>query len=114
MKPQLRKLSLAVGTGGNILNWKEELDHPYFECEACQSLGTSGDLVLANMSQYGILIPSGQGTGPEMATSIHFKFDYNQTSFRFGWYMDGKPLWRTYETDRQSGTYSPFVTLAAR
>ena len=113
VKPQLRVMSLAVGTGGNVLNWKEELDYPYQSVEHCAALGTTGDIVLADWSQYGVALPQGQTAQPQFNTSIHFKFDYAQTSFRFLWYMDGHPLWRTYETDRQGGTYSPFVTLAS-
>jgi HK97 family phage major capsid protein len=113
VKRQLRVMSLAVGTGGNVLNWKEELDHPYHEVEHCAALGTTGDIVLGDFGQYGVTLPQGQGNGPRFDTSIHFKFDYAQTSFRFLYYCDGHPMWRTSETDRQGGTYSPFVTLAS-
>jgi len=114
VKPQLRTMSLAVGTGGSVLNWKEELDLPQQSNEHCQALGTSGDIVLADMSQYGVATPQGASNSAIFDTSIHFKFDYAQTSFRFLFYMDGHPMWRTFETDRQGGTYSPFVTLATR
>lgn len=114
VKPQLRSMSMAVGAGGNVLNWKEELDYPYQTNEHCQALGTSGDIVLATWNQYGVATPQGANTSPIFDTSIHFKFDYAQTSFRFMFYMDGHPMWRTYETDRMGGTYAPFVTLATR
>ena len=114
VKPQLRTMSLAVGDGGSVLNWKEELDHPYNINEHCPAKGTVGDIFLGDFSQYGVSLPAGQGNGPAFQTSIHFKFDYAQTSFRFMWYMDGHPLWRTVETPRNGDTISPFVTLATR
>jgi len=114
VKPQLRYMSLAVGTGGNVLNWKDELDLPYNTNEHCSALGTTGDIVLAKWDQYGVAMPQGSNTSPIFDTSIHFKFDYAQTSFRFLFYIDGHPMWRTYETDRQGGTFAPFVTLATR
>lgn len=112
VRKQFRLMALAIGTGGSRVDWQEELVYPHFANEHCQALGTEGDVILADWSQYGVILPQGQNQTPIFDTSIHFKFDVAQTSFRFLFYMDGKPMWRTTETPRHgSYTPAPFVTL---
>ena len=112
VRKELRLMALAIGTGGSRINWKEELVYPSFANEHCQALGTEGDVILADWSQYGVILPQGQNQTPIFDTSIHFHFDVAQTDFRFIYYVDGKPMWRDHETPRH-GSYepTPFVTL---
>jgi len=50
------------------------------------------------------------------ASSIHFKFDYSQTTFRFVYYFDGQPRLVSPITPFKGtgSTVSPFVRIEAR
>ena len=76
-----------------------------------QTLGTQGDIGLADFSQYLI----GDKGGIKVATSIHLRFDYDETAFRFVLRYDGQPWWLSALTPRRgTSTLSPFVVLAVR
>jgi len=80
--------------------------------QACQTLGTVGDIIFASLPQYASVLKSG---GIRADYSIHLFFDYDVTTFRFIFRMGGQPWWSTSVAAKNgSGTYSPFVTLAAR
>lgn len=84
---------------------------PVFAIEQAKTLGTVGDIVLADMSQYGWI----QKGGLESATSIHVKFTTDQTAFRFIVRVDGQPLWHSAMTPANgTNTLSPFVALETR
>lgn len=85
------------------------LGAPVIEVEHCSSLGTVGDIVLADLAMYqGI-----QKGGVETASSIHVKFATDETAFRFVYRFDGAPLLSSALTPAQgSNTQSPFVTLS--
>ena len=118
--PQLATMALAVGTGGVPL-WlpanglagqpmQTLMGRPLLFSEKCQTLGTAGDISLVDLSQYKIGEKAG---GIQIATSIHFKFDYDQQSFRFVLRYDGQPTWTSALTPlRSSSTLSPFVVLS--
>ena len=126
IEPQLFTLSLPVGTGGSVMpvyipsqNQTGEvagtlLGVPIIFVEQCATLGTKGDLVLTDWSTYW----SANKGGVESASSIHLKFDYNQTTFRFVTWFDGQPRLKNailpYKANSNSDRVSPFVTLAAR
>jgi HK97 family phage major capsid protein len=116
---QLFKMGLAVGTGGipvwmpaNQLSgrpYKELMGQPIFFTEKMQSLGTAGDIGVADMSQYLV----GDRGGLKVASSIHVKFDYDRTAFRFVLRYDGTPSWLTTLTPLNgSDALSPFVILS--
>ena len=84
---------------------------PVIEIEQCETLGTVGDIILADWSQY---ICADKGDIQE-AMSIHVDFVYGQQLFRFTYYFDGQPRWSSPLTPfKGSNTLSPMVTLAAR
>jgi len=113
--PQLAKMEFTIGTAGERIRKEDALQYPDFMNEHCQALGTAGDIILPDWSQYGVALPQGQAQRPVFDTSIHFKFDYAQTSFRMLWYMAGHSMWRTYDTPRHGTNYlTPVVTLAVR
>lgn len=90
------------------------LGRPAYESEHLASaLGTSGDLVLVDPTQYAIAY---KGTfTPQVESSAHLYFDSNKTAFRLVFRIDGQPLWDTYWTPAKgSVTKSPIVTLATR
>jgi len=113
--PQLESMTLAVGAGGSVMPMDQVMRYPHTETEHCRAIGDVGDISLNNFSQYGAIVPAAQGMKPTFDSSIHFRFDVAQTTLRFMFYADGKPLWRTYETPLYGATTrSPFVNLAAR
>lgn len=84
---------------------------PLLLAEQASQLGTLGDLILADFSQYRIY-----QAPPRYALSVHKGFDLDQSAFRFILRFDGKPLYSSAVTSWNGSniTRSPFVTLAAR
>jgi HK97 family phage major capsid protein len=87
------------------------LGRPIVPIEFCSTLGTAGDIVLGDFSQY-LLVEKG---GVEEAESIHVKFLTDETAFRFivrnnGQPMDDEPITPLNGTNE----LSPFVSLAVR
>ncbi len=116
--PQLYEMSLAVGTGGapiflppggaTAAPYGQLLGRPVVPIEQCQAVGTAGDIILADMSQYYVVDKGGVNT----ASSIHLKFDYNQTAFRWTYRVDGRPIWKSALTSfKGSLSLSPFIIL---
>ena len=87
------------------------LGRPIIPVESCSALGTVGDLILADLSQY-IAITKG---GVKADQSMHFWFDQNTRAFRFTMRVGGQP-WLSAAIARKNGTstLSHFVTLATR
>lgn len=117
--PQLMQLSLQVGTGGAPV-WQPSAspDHPdmllgrpiYFN-EWLPTVGDTGDLLLANWSQYleGTLTPM------QSDESMHVRFLEHERTFKFWTENAGRCWWRSALTPRKSAsTLSPFVKLDAR
>jgi HK97 family phage major capsid protein len=118
--PQLYQLSLSVGTGGMPMYMTPGslpdspsgslLGKPVVETEFNAALGTVGDIILADMSQY-IMIDR----DVQAASSIHIQFTTDQVAFRFVYRCDGQTKWSAPLTPyKGSSTLSPFVTLATR
>ena len=83
---------------------------PIVEVEYAATMGSTGDIMLAALSQYqGI-----EKGGIESASSIHVQFLADETVFRFVYRFDGGPMWSSTLTPfKGSNTQSPFVVLAA-
>lgn len=121
IEPELQGMSLAVGTGGipvylpangvSAQPYDTLFGRPVLPIWQCATLGTLGDIMLVDLSQY-IMIEKG---GIQSASSIHIKFDYDETAFRFVMRVDGQPWWSSALTPyKGSNTQSPFIALAAR
>jgi len=123
IEPQLHTMSLSVGTGGipvympaNGLSdspYARLMGRPVIPIEQCQTLGTLGDIILADLSQY-VLADKG---GIQTASSIHVNFKYDESVFRFVYRVDGQPIWNSALTPYKGGagsTLSPFVVLESR
>lgn len=116
--PQLLSLSLSVGLGGAAIPVMSEtngkftmLTRPVLFTEKTETLGTQGDILLADLSQYCI------GLRNEMRfdTSIHVHFETDELLSRIIERHDGQPLWNEALTLADGGTtVSPFVVLADR
>lgn len=121
IEPELDTLNLAAGTAG-ILTYMPAggiADAPYARLkgrplifiEQAETLGDAGDLMLVYMPAY---IWASKGV-IQAASSIHLKFDYNQTAFRWVYRADGQPRFQSALAPyKGTGTLSPFVKLAAR
>lgn len=124
VEPQLHTMSVAVGTGGQLIYmppgglsqspYGTLLGRPVIPIEQCQALGTVGDIILGDFSNGYILAEKG---GIKSDMSIHVKFDYDESVFRFVLRIDGQPVRATALTPYKGGataTQSHFVALATR
>jgi len=121
--PQLATLSITVSSGGSVVGLIKEgvaggapltlLGRPLILTEHCQTVGDKGDILLCDFSEY--LVAQKAGQALKVDTSIHLRFDYDETAFRFVMRYDGQPWWPAALTPKHgSNTLSPFVALAAR
>ncbi|KKM23074.1 hypothetical protein LCGC14_1618840, partial [marine sediment metagenome] len=121
VEPQLFTMSLAVGTGGApvYLPPGGASAHPYgtlfsrpvIPVEYAAALGTAGDVMLADCSQY-LGIDKG---GLQQDSSMHVRFIYNEMAYRFTFRFDGQPLWNSPLTPYKGtgSTLSPFIVRTA-
>jgi HK97 family phage major capsid protein len=99
------------GLNGNSSGFGQLLGRPVIPVEHCSTLGTPGDIILADLSQY-LMIDKG---APQAASSIHVRFLNDETTFRFVYRVDGQSAWNLPLTPKNgSNLLSPFITLATR
>jgi len=83
---------------------------PVIVAEQSPLLGTPGDIILADLSQFVIVESDMKG-----ALSMDVLFLQDKGVFRFVWRGNGAPIWATPITPYNGGaTRSPFVMLAQR
>lgn len=120
-EPQLFTMSLDVGTGGVPVYlpangaagrpYATLMGAPVIPVEYCSTVGTVGDIMLVDMSQY-VTIDKG---GLEAASSMHVKFVEGEMAYRFIYRVDGQPLWHSALTPANgTNTLSPVVLLQSR
>ena len=121
LEPQLFQLQLPVGTGGQALYmppgglsaspYATLMGRPVVPLEYCQTVGTVGDIILGDFSQYQMI----EKGGIQSASSIHVLFITDQSIFRFVYRCDGENTWNSPLTPKNgANTVAPFVTLASR
>lgn len=82
---------------------------PLVPHQACSTMGTEGDVIAADLSQY---IIGYKSLGPNFSTSLHLWFDYDVTAVKAVWRICGMPKWSTTIAAKNgSATYSAFHTL---
>lgn len=117
--PQLDQLVQVAGTGAmppNFIDYGPDgilriKGAPVIETEFNATLGTVGDILLADWSQYKLATIG----GVQSASSIHVQFLTDQMCYRFTRRVDGLPTWKSALTPYQgSNTQSPFIVLATR
>lgn len=87
------------------------LGRPIQVIEQSETLGTQGDICLADLSQYALA----EKGGIQQASSMHVRFLYDEQVFKFTTRVDGRPLWHSSLTPfKGSATQSPFVFLDTR
>jgi len=129
-EPQFDQMVLPVGTGGvpvfqnqsgagAIFSAAKEgsqmvlKGRPMIPLEQCPGLGLVGDLMLVDFSQV-IAIMKG---GIQSSMSIHLKFDYDESVFKWLFRMDAQGAWAKPLTPYKTNTgktYGPAVAIAAR
>lgn len=85
------------------------MGRPVVPVEAASALGTEGDIILTDLTQYLIAM---KASGMRTDVSIHLYFDSDHVAFRFIMRVGGQPYWPAAIT-RQNGsnTLSSIVTL---
>lgn len=85
---------------------------PVIPIEQCQTVGTTGDIILGDFSNGYIAIDRG---APQTAVSLHVRFLWDEQVFRFRYRADGQPVLSSPVTPyKGSATQSHFVKLNSR
>lgn len=120
---ELLQLNIAVGTGGSLVYmppgglsgapYGTLFGRPVLETEYCAALGTVGDIILWDPTAYCY----GTSGSVESAVSMHLRFDYAESVFRFMYADDGQPWLASAITPYKGtsgATLSTHVALATR
>jgi HK97 family phage major capsid protein len=122
IEPQLYTMSLAIGTGGSAVfmpgggvsgsPYMSLFGRPVIPCEQCATLGDLGDIVLADFANGYVVAEKG---GIQADMSIHVRFVYDESVFRFVLRVDGQPMLASAVTPFKGiQSQSHFVALAER
>lgn len=96
------------GVNGNNSGYGLLMGRPVVPIEQAASLGTIGDVILFDGSQY-IVTKKG---GMRADSSIHVAFLTGEQAFRFQLRLDGQPTWKKPLTPKNgTNLLSPFVVL---
>jgi HK97 family phage major capsid protein len=123
-EPAMFGMQLGTGSAGVSLYRPPGVDSPAFgspvatllgrpviPVEYAAALGTVGDIMLVDLSQY--LLIDKDGVRSDM--SMHVRFLYDEMTFRFIYRVDGQPAWQSAVTPYKGTlTLSPYVALATR
>lgn len=124
VEPQLYTMGLTVGTGGLPVYlppggvsgspYSTLFGRPVIAIEQAATLGTVGDIMLVDLSNGYILAEKG---GIQSDMSIHVRFVYDESVFRFVMRVDGQPVRNVALTPYKGGasyTQSHFIALQTR
>lgn len=123
IEPQLFTMSLAVGTGGIPIYmpagglsgqpYGTLFGRPVIAIEQAATLGTLGDIIFADLANGYILAEKG---GIKSDMSIHVRFEFDESVFRFVMRVDGQPVRASalIPYKGSSDTQSHFIGLATR
>ena len=120
-EPQLNQMSVAVGTGGvpvylpaggiSAQPYSTLFGRPVVPIEHCQTVGTTGDIMLCDFNKYKAIDKG----GIKSDVSIHVQFIYDEQVFRFVYRFDGQPVLGSaitpYKGDKK---LSHFIKLDSR
>lgn len=121
VEEQLDFLSFPVGTGGvpvylpaggaSVEGYSTLKGRPVIPTDHCSALGTVGDVILADLNDY-LLIMKG---GVKSDVSMHVRFIYGEQTFRFIYRANGQPKRQASLTIKNSSNArSSAVVLATR
>jgi HK97 family phage major capsid protein len=122
-EPQLYSMYMVIGTGGVPVylpasaasggQYSTLFNRPVIPIEQCQKLGDKGDIILVDPTQYiGI-----DKDNIQSDVSIHVRFVYDESLFRFIYRFNGAPYRSAAITPYKGNdgfTLSPYITLDAR
>ena len=116
---QLVRMYMATGTAAGVALFTPNADNapgfrlmarPALVMEQCQSVGTAGDLILFAPEGYACIVKG----GIESFMSIHLRFDYDETVFKWRFRMDAQPYDNVALTPyKGSNTVSSVVELSS-
>lgn len=119
IEPQLENMVLPVGTGGQLSPLAKEYlergtlkNRPVIAIEQAEKLGDKGDILLCDPTQ----IIGIDKAGIQGDVSIHVKFLYDESCFRFIYRFNAAPRKNAAVVSYKNSSFttSPFVTLAER
>jgi HK97 family phage major capsid protein len=124
IEPQLFTMTLDSGTAGTPIfmppgglsdaPYARLMGLPAIAIEQAQTLGTQGDIILANLRDGYVMAEKG---GIQSDMSIHVRFVYDESCFRFVLRVDGQPVRASALTPYKGGataTQSHFIVLDTR
>lgn len=120
-EPQLHTMAYVVGTAGvpvylpagglSTSPYATMYGRPVIPIEQAKTVGTKGDIVLGDFSQYKLISKGGLKTD----MSMHVRFMYDENVYRFTKRINGAPIWKNAMTPANgTNTLSPFVALGDR
>lgn len=87
------------------------MGRPVIPVEYCPTLGTAGDIQFVDPSQYLFI----DKPGVKQDVSIHVRFLFDESAFRFTYRANGQPIWEVPITPfKGTNTQSPFIILQTR
>jgi HK97 family phage major capsid protein len=121
IQPQLFTMTLDSGTAGQVVYmppgglsgqpYATLMGRPVVVTEFNQTLGTAGDILLADLKQY-LAVTRG---AIRSAVSMHVQFLTDEMAYRFIFRVDGQPWWNSALTPfKGTATQSPFIALGTR
>jgi HK97 family phage major capsid protein len=119
--PQIFQMGLTIGPTGVPLYYGIRtiaeapfgtlLGLPILPIEQAKTVGTTGDIVLANFGEYALI----EKGGIQADESIHVEFLTDQKAFRWIVRNNGQPSWKSAVIPANgSNSQSPFIALATR
>lgn len=120
VEPQLAKMAIATGSASGQLVYMPPTGlsntvyatlqgRPVVPLEQCSTLGTEGDIFIADYTQY---LGIKKASGVQQNVSIHLRFDYDETVFKWTVRIDAQPAWQSALTPyKGTNTQSPIITL---
>jgi len=120
-EPSLHEMSIGVGLSGQPVYmpaggisgapYSTLFGRPVVPIEQCQTVGTTGDIMLCDFSKYKAIDKGGM----QSDVSIHVMFIYDESVFRFVYRFDGQPMLASAITPfKGTNTLSHFVKLDSR
>jgi HK97 family phage major capsid protein len=112
--PQLDQMYITSGIESRFVDYDAQgvlrmKGAPVIEIEYASTLGTVGDILLADLKQYKLITKG----GVRSESSIHVQFLTDEMTYRFIYRCDGAPMWKSPVTPfKGSNTVSPFVALS--
>ncbi len=122
IEPQLLSMQIGTGVANQVVYmppgglsaapYATLMGRPVMPVEYCPTLGTVGDIILIDLSQW---VLAKKSAGVQTAVSAHLYFNTDEMAYRLIYRVDAQPWWATALTPyKGSNTQSCAVTLATR